>query len=283
MMGADKRDTPLLQALRYPFQEKGQFSRLLTLALVQLLPVAGQLILLGYGQEVARAVYAGKMGLPPIRWIRALADGLRVVAAGLLYVVPILAVVPMIITIGMAPATADGGPGAGLGRLVLTVGLTAGVTLAAGRLRVQSRNARYVMAGVVAAVPTITVVAMFASGGNTTQTPAANTGGLNAIGILLLAALSLFILFVLTGLSVGAVRYAVEGKGLFNPTDNARLMLNRPALTGKLMLSILALALITILTTVVGLVLFILPGLLAFAICMIAYWYLLTGFVTAPR
>jgi hypothetical protein len=279
MMEADKRDTPLLQALRYLFQEKGWFSRMLVLALVQLLPFAGQLILLGYGQEVARAVYTGKTGLPPIHWRRAFADGLRVAAAGLLYVVPISAVVPMIIAIGTGPANADGSLGADLGRLLLTVGITAGVTLAAGRLRIQSRSARYLMVGVVAAVPTITVVAMFTSGDSSGQNPAASTRGINAVGIFLLAALSLFMLFIITGLLTGAVRYAVGGKGLFNPTDNAKQMLSNRALTGRLALNILALTCGTILATAIGLVLFILPGLLALVIGTIALWHLVTGSV----
>lgn len=48
----------LPQALHYPFQGKGWFRRMLILALIQLIPVVGQLILLGYGLDIVRAVYA---------------------------------------------------------------------------------------------------------------------------------------------------------------------------------------------------------------------------------
>ena len=58
----------LSQALQYPFQGKGWFRRILILALVQLIPIVGQLILLGYGLDIVRAVYAGQVDLPPLRW-----------------------------------------------------------------------------------------------------------------------------------------------------------------------------------------------------------------------
>ena len=46
----------LTQALRYPWQGKGWFYRMLPLALLQLIPILGQIILAGYGQAIARAI-----------------------------------------------------------------------------------------------------------------------------------------------------------------------------------------------------------------------------------
>jgi hypothetical protein len=49
----------LYQALQYPFRGKGSFRHILILALVQLVPIVGHLILLGYGFDIVRALYAG--------------------------------------------------------------------------------------------------------------------------------------------------------------------------------------------------------------------------------
>ena len=89
----------LEKALHYPFQGKGWFRHILILALVQLLPIVGQLILLGYGMDIVRAVYAGQTSLPPIRWLPALGNGFRFLLAGFVYLLPIL------ITIGVVGAS----------------------------------------------------------------------------------------------------------------------------------------------------------------------------------
>jgi hypothetical protein len=88
------------EALKYPFQGKNWFRRILALALLQFVPIVGQLILFGYGIEVVRAIYSGEKNLPPIEWKRALGDGLRFLVAGLIYLTPLIGVVPTIATIG---------------------------------------------------------------------------------------------------------------------------------------------------------------------------------------
>ncbi len=73
------------QALRYPFQGKGCTHRILILTLIQLIPVVGQLILIGYGFDIVRAFYADQAELPTLQWLSALKNGLRFLLAGLGY------------------------------------------------------------------------------------------------------------------------------------------------------------------------------------------------------
>jgi hypothetical protein len=86
----------LYQALQYPFRGKGSFRLVLILALVQLVPIVGQLILLGYGFDIVRAVYAGQTSLPPIRWLPALGNGFRILVAGFFYLLPILLTIAVV-------------------------------------------------------------------------------------------------------------------------------------------------------------------------------------------
>lgn len=86
----------LSQAFQYPFRGKGSFRSLLIIALVQFLPVVGQLILLGYGLDIVRAVYAGQKSLPPLHWQTALGDGFRFLLAGFIYLLPILVTIALV-------------------------------------------------------------------------------------------------------------------------------------------------------------------------------------------
>ena len=87
----------LCQALRYPFRGMGWFRPILILILIQLIPIVGQLILLGYGFDIVRAVYADQYELPALRWLSALKNGLRFLLAGLAYLLPILITVGTIV------------------------------------------------------------------------------------------------------------------------------------------------------------------------------------------
>ena len=89
----------LAQALQYPLRGKRSLHRLLILALLQLLPIVGQLILFGYGFDIVRAVYAEQTELPSLLWLPALRNGLHFFLAGLGYLLPIL------ITIGIVVGT----------------------------------------------------------------------------------------------------------------------------------------------------------------------------------
>ncbi|MCG8350001.1 MAG: DUF4013 domain-containing protein [Chloroflexales bacterium] len=92
----------LSDALQYPFRGKDWFHRMLTLALLQLIPIVGQVILFGYGIAIVRAVYAGETKLPLLQWRQALCDGGLFVVAGLLYLTPILGLIPNVVMFEIA-------------------------------------------------------------------------------------------------------------------------------------------------------------------------------------
>lgn len=257
-----------IQALKYPFQGPGWFGRLFTLALIQLVPIAGQLILIGYGLEVVRAVHAGQLDLPRLDWSRALVDGLRLAAAGLLYLIPVAAVVPMILTAG-----------SGSGGSFIWVTISILIVLAALR-------------GVVKRVPKLRMVItgvsgigmVFLIGFNLSQlgelqsaiNPANIT--LNGVSILLLSVLSIMIFLIFNGLLVAGARYALEGRGLLEPTKTAQRMMIDRRQTGSFMLNIAAMTFLSIFVIALGLALFVLPGLFLTAAFSLALWRLVAQY-----
>ena len=257
-----------IQALKYPIQGRGWFGPLLTLTLVQLIPFVGQLILIGYGLEVVRAIHAGQIDLPRLDWPRALVDGLRLVLVGFLYLIPIAAVVPMILTAG------SGGGGS---FIWVTIGLL--IVLAALR-------------GVVKRVPKLRLVItgvsgigmVFLIGFNLSQlgelqsamNPANLT--LNGVSILLLSVLSIMVFVIFNGLLVAGARFAIEGRGLLEPTKTAQRMMRDRRQTGSLMLNIAAMTLLGIFVIALGLALFVLPGLFLTVVFSLALWQLVARY-----
>jgi hypothetical protein len=75
---------------------------MLTLALLQLIPIVGQVILFGYGIAIVWAVYAGETNLPLLQWRQALRDGGFFVVAGLLYLTSILGLIPSVVMFEIA-------------------------------------------------------------------------------------------------------------------------------------------------------------------------------------
>lgn len=262
----------LWQAFRYPFQGKAWFRRMLILALVQLIPIVGQSILLGYGMEVVRSIYAGKTDLPPIRWRQALTDGLRLFIAGLLYVVPLLAIIPMVLTIGTSQAN---GSGVNLTGLLATLIVAVIVTPIIRRLRQRGNTPRYVLIGLMSITPIVAVVSTILTFAATPPNFSLESTGLTPVGMTLLIFLGVLAFLALVGLHIGGVRYAIEGRGIFDPNGNVQLMLQNRGLTGWLILNFIGLILIAAVTITVGLVLLILPGLFMLVTCSLAWWYTL--------
>lgn len=268
--------TSLSQAFRYAFQGRGWRRRMLTLALVQLIPIVGQSILLGYGMEVVRSVYAGQTGLPPIRWRQALSDGLRLFIAGLLYVVPLLAIIPMVLTIGTSQANTGGG--ANFIGLLVTLLLAMILLPIIRRLRQQGNTPRYVLLGLSSITPIVAVVSTILTFAATQPNFSLETTGLTPIGLTLLILLGVLAFVSLIGLHIGGMRYAIEGRGIFDPNGNVRLMLQNRDLTRRLILNFIGLILIASVTIAVGLVLLILPGLFMLVTCSLAWWYTLARY-----
>lgn len=270
----------LFQALHYPFQGKDWFRRLVTLTLLQLLPLVGQLILLGYGLDIVRAVYAGHSSLPPLRWLPALGDGFRFLLAGFCYLLPILITGTIVGARSIGSSGNFGNPG--IIGILLSIGLPLLLFLirmvSVGRTSSSSiqpsgtrgSSLRLFMTGILPVFVTVLAILILAA---LVSSSGIETGKPNGLSILLLVVLALLLFFIRIVLSIGAVRYATEHKGLFTPMTNARLLLQNRALAGMLFLNVLLLDVITVTATIVGLVLFILPGLFVFVVCTLALWY----------
>lgn len=287
----------LVQPLHYLFRGKASFRRIFILTLLQLLPIVGQLILLGYGFDIVRALYAGLTELPPIRWQAALGNGLRFVLAGFAYLLPILiAVVTIVLTMAgtnKSAATSGFGSLGGISVLV-TIGLILLVSLLGVVFRKRATSPavqqpapkkpggglRLLLQGLLPIVVTILVTFALST---LVSLSGLTTGKPNGLGILLLVILALFIFLLWIVLYIGGVRQALENKGLLAPIVNLKLLLKDRALTGGLLLKLILLGGITVVTTAIGLVLFVLPGLAAFVLGSLALWYLFAQYSISDR
>ncbi|MGB7414250.1 MAG: DUF4013 domain-containing protein [Thermosynechococcaceae cyanobacterium] len=102
--------TDLMRALRYPWRGEGWFWQMLPLALLQLVPLIGQIILVGYGQAVVRAIYRQQHDLPRLHLRRSLVDGLRLTGVGFVYGLPVILMVLLAFsTSDTSEAKASGG------------------------------------------------------------------------------------------------------------------------------------------------------------------------------
>ncbi|GCE15373.1 DUF4013 domain-containing protein [Tengunoibacter tsumagoiensis] len=265
----------LTRALRYPFQGRGWTRRLLALTLLQLLPVIGQLMLLGYGLEIVRAVYAGEANLPPIRWLQALGNGLRMILAGLLYCLPILitgAIIGMS-TIGLRVNTSSMG--------TLSLILSPLIAIVGGLL--MSRRKQTQTGAAVKPAPKpgsifakivplfVMILAIFVL---QAVVSGANFSRPNAAAIVLYVLLTLLISVIGLGLGLGGVRQAIMQQGLFSPTTSITLLLQHSATTSILILNLFLLGIITLLVSSLGLILLVLPGLFTIVVGSLAMWYL---------
>ncbi len=275
----------LSQALRYPFRGNGSFRTILMLTLMQLLPIVGQLILLGYGFDFVHAIYTRQTHLPPIRWLPALSNGFRFLVTGLLYLLPVLVTIAVVVASRISSSGSFGSMNM-LG-ILLSVGLPLFLflirivsvrrtgLLSAQRSQVRRGGLRSLLKGIVPILVTIAAIFILRT---LVSSSGIETGKLNGLGILLLVVLALLLFVIGIVLYIGGVRYAIENKGLLAPMINGKLLLKNHALTGMLFLNVFLLSVIAVLATTVGLVLFVLPGLFAFVICSLALWYMLAQY-----
>ena len=276
----------LSQALRYPFQGEGWFRRILILTLIQLIPIVGQLILLGYGFDIVRAVYTDRAELPTLRWPSALKNGLRFLLAGLAYLLPILITVGTIVVtmLGTRSSSNSGNVGVvitllvtiGLPLLIFFIGAVVGKrraspTVQQAEPKKLGGSFRFLLNGLL---PVFAMILLTFALRALVSLSGLNTGKPNGLGILLFAIFALLIFLFWIVLHIGGVRQAIENKGLLAPIANLQLLLKHRALTGQLLLKLILLGGITVITTTLGLLLFILPGLFAFVLCSLALWYL---------
>ncbi|MCA0455375.1 MAG: DUF4013 domain-containing protein [Chloroflexi bacterium] len=268
-----------IQALRYPLGQTGWFKRILPLALLQFIPVVGQMILIGYGMEVARTVYTGQNDLPRLRPIKAFRDGGLFVLTGLLYLVPLLALIPTILIAGTDQGNPTGSAAA-LIRVVIPIGLTLSISALAGRLRTQNKWVKNIIMGVVGLVPLLVIVSMAASISSVQFSPGAPLQ-LNAVGIILSTLLGFLVFLIFIVLHVSGVRYAIENKGLFDIAGTVKLLRQKPKLTRFLVVNSILIIVFTAITLALGIVLLIIPALFAWVFWVIVFWYLLVDFLSS--
>lgn len=259
----------LKQSLSYVFQGNGRFRPLFILTLVQLIPVIGQLILVGYGMAVARAVNRGDVDLPPIKAGQALGDGARLIGVGLIFLLPVLMIIPMILTSG----TGDGGS---LAPLILPLAILA-VSPILGRA-VKDKPKLKPLVTAVGGIVMITILgsAIFQLSQLSASDFDLTHFSLNPIGMILLAIMAVLLFVIFTALHVIGVRYAVTGEGLFQPNQLIAEMANHRSQTARLAFDLLVLGLLATVSIGLGMVLFVLPGLVATAVFTIALWHIFT-------
>jgi hypothetical protein len=234
----------LSQALRYPFGGERWLSRIVALAVAQLVPVLGQLVLIGYGMTVARSVRSGQTRLPEMRWLAALADGAQFLVTALVYVVPLAAALPTILALGTARSGAEHGT-TWMIAVLLPVAAVA-VFPATAALKRRGDRVSSALARILSFVPLVAIIllvlSLFASGLDLS----AARDNLNALGVVLLAALGLLALLLLFAAHIGAVRYVTTGRGLFDPPGNLRVLFRSGTRSTKLIVSFVLLSLIAV-------------------------------------
>jgi len=267
----------LMRALRYPWQGKGCLRRMLTLALWQFIPVVGQILLVGYGQAIARAIYHQQSDLPRLKLQQSFVDGLRLIAVGFIYGFPIILMV--LLTLG-ASDEADA-PG-GIPPIFFTAIMLISLRISREIIKWQPalKPILSVLNRVVTAAFFIFVLfrlsALFPALRSGLQFSPASIQGSNLI--VLFFALLLFATIVVV-LLVAAVRFALTGSSLLKPTSTLQLMARNRLLSVRLIGLVWLVAAGTSVATVIGATLLFMPGLLSMVAGSLSIWFLVTQYV----
>jgi succinate dehydrogenase/fumarate reductase cytochrome b subunit len=267
----------LPHALRYSLQGEGWLQRLLLLAVLQLLPVIGQVILIGYGMQVARSVSAGQHDLPPLQPLGAAGDGLRLLIAGLLFVAPILALVPMILTVGTTQPMTNGGVNIDVRGILVTLVMLFGVAPLIRRIPAEKRWLKRLLRIGVMVIALFMIVSTISNLMSSPISLDMSNASLNGVGGVLLGLLVMLVLVVIVGLHIGALRYAIQGKGLFDPTGTIQMVRSNRTATSILVLHLLVLFVVGGAVTALGLP-FVLPAALALVVTTVAVWHTLAQY-----
>lgn len=270
--------TTLMQALRYPWQGEGRWGQMLSLALLQFIPVVGQLILVGYGQAVARATHKRRRSLPTLHLGRALVDGLRWVAVGLIYCFPVLLTLLMTFSTSSAPEpeTSGGVPG-----IVYPIAMFSYLRLS-GEIAKRKPALEPVVAllnRLFSAVFFVFIILrlfdLFTTLRGGLQFSAIQLDGAGMITILMA---SLLLAIVSVALLVSGVRFAITGEGLLQPKTTLQLMVANRRLTLRFIFTVWLLAAGTFVATAIGAVFLLLPGFLLMVAGNLSIWFLATQY-----
>lgn len=264
----------LMRALRFPWRDAGWFGRLLPLALLQLIPIIGQLILLGYGQAVARATLGQQTGLPKLQLSRSLLDGLRLAAVGFIYFLPVFLMVVLVLSLNGTSETETSGSVVGL---LLPFMMLVFMPII-GAIGKQHPALKPIISAVSALIGVVFAVFIISRLWNllTTLRDGFQFSAiqLDATKMPLLLVAALLMAFVVVALLVSGVQFAVTGGGLLNPNATLRLMATERSLTVRFAGTVWLFIAGTVVATMIGTLLLVLPGLLLWVAGSVAIWSL---------
>ncbi|MEL6555040.1 MAG: DUF4013 domain-containing protein [Cyanobacteria bacterium J06621_11] len=273
--------TELMRALRYPWRSKGWLWRMLPLALWQLIPIIGQIMLVGYGLAVVRATCRQQTGLPKLQLQQSLVDGFRLVAVGVLYCFPIiLMVLLMFSSSDSAAADTTGG--------IPPIAFTAAMFLylrVSGEL-VKRRPALKSILSIVnrtvtAVFVTFVVVRLYSFFSTLRGGLQLSAVQLNSSDVAMLFLAFLLSAIIAVALLVSGTLFAATGSSLLKPATTLQWMAANRSLSVRLIVTVWLLTIGTFIATVVGSIFLLIPGLL----CMIAgnasVWFLTAQYAIA--
>jgi len=273
-----KLTRPLAQALRYPWQGKGWFYRMLPLALLQVVPILGQIVLVGHGQAIARSIYWQKCDLPKLHLRRSFVDGLRLAVLGIFYCLPVILTVLLVLSgDGSSNAETSGGiPG-----FVYPI-----VLLSYSRISSEVVTRRPALKAVITLVNRIFsfLVALFIIWRLSSLFTLLRSGldfsklSLRNTDLVMLFAASLLLLILVAAWLTSGVQFAITGRGLLKARATLQQMIANRGRTVRFIFSIWLLIVGTVLSAIMGGFFLLVPGLVLMTAGNAAIWFLATQY-----
>ncbi len=264
----------LVRLLHYPWRDEGWLRRMLPVALLQLIPLVGQIILVGYGQAIVRATYRQQSDLPRLQLRRAFVDGLRLVGIGTVYCLPVILTVLLAFSTIDTPETEASG---GVPSIVYPIIMFSYLRISSEVMK-RRPALKSILSWINRFIVVIFVISIIFRLFNLFSTL---QGGLqfsaiqlNSSSIMTLLVASLLMAVISGALLVSGVRFTITGSGLLKPATTLQLMVANHKQSLRFVLTVWLLAAGTLMATVVGAVFLLLPGLLLFVAGNISIWFL---------
>ncbi|MGD1865791.1 MAG: DUF4013 domain-containing protein [Phormidesmis sp.] len=266
------------KSLRYPWRSEGWFWRMLPIALWQLIPFIGQIILIGYGLAVVRATCRQQTDLPKLQLQQSLIDGLRLVLVGVLYCFPIILMVLLLFTTSNSTeAKTTGGipPIAFTAVMFIYLRISGEIAKRRPALKPTFSIVNRIVTAAFIAFVVVRLNGLFTTLRGGLQLSALQIDS-STIAMLLLALLLSAVIVVV--LLVSATLFAATGSSLLKPTVTLQWMAANRSLSAQLIITVWLLALGTLSATMVGAMLLLIPGLLFMVAGNASIWFLTTQY-----
>ena len=270
--------TELMRAVRYPWRGNGWLWRMLPLALWQLIPLIGQIMLVGYGLAVVRATCRQQTGLPKLQLQQSLIDGFRLVAVGVLYCFPIVLMV--LLMFSSSDSAIDETTG-GIPPIAFTAVMFIYLRMSSELIkrRPALKTTFSIVNRIVTAVFVTFVVrlyGLFATLRSGLQLSAVQLGR-SDVAMLFLALLLSAIIVV--ALLVSGTLFAATGSSLLKPATTLQWMTANRSSSVRLVMTVWLLAIGTFTAMIVGAIFLLIPGLLCMVAGNASIWFLTAQYV----